>query len=246
MALTESPVGLSCMKPVRLAWVQVTFSLRALAPEGMPHLPVTAKSRVRIPMSMGPPLFRSRVSTSRQGVRILNLSPRPGSVLRSTITSTSVAVRRGAEGGWTCATLVSVGAGGEAPDTVPVAMKVTLLPTGRFTFWLMLLVPEAAVQVPPPAPAQVHATFWKSAGKVSVTFAFLTLVPVAFVTLMVYFSPDWPGRTRAYVSSFVMVRLVAGRSGTSLRTNNTQSLPVASSGDGIVHRSSPPVWRSGS
>ena len=70
--------------------------------------------------------------------------------------------------------------------TVPVAVKTTLAPTGTVTDVLMLPLPDAATQVPPPVPAQVHVTPVSVAGNVSVTVAPLaSLGPSGLVTVMV-------------------------------------------------------------
>ena len=67
---------------------------------------------------------------------------------------------------------------------VPVAVKVTEPPLGRFTLWLMLPEP-LAVQLPPPAPTQVQLQV-RLAGKVSITVALPALFGPALLATMVY------------------------------------------------------------
>jgi hypothetical protein len=71
------------------------------------------------------------------------------------------------------------------PLIVPVRAYVTVPPTGRFTIWLMLPDP-LAVQLPPPAPTQVHVAPVISAGTVSVTVAPFARLGPAFDTTIVY------------------------------------------------------------
>src|SRR5512139_3414835 len=59
----------------------------------------------------------------------------------------------------------------EPAITVALTVKVALAPAGRSTVRLMLPLPEADWQEPPPVAAQVQVTAVSWAGKVSVTVA---------------------------------------------------------------------------
>ena len=67
---------------------------------------------------------------------------------------------------------------------VPVTVKVTEPPAGRFTVSLMFPEP-AAVAVPPPAPTAVQVTPVKVAGSVSATVAPGALLGPAFEAVIV-------------------------------------------------------------
>ncbi len=67
---------------------------------------------------------------------------------------------------------------------MPVAVKLTLPPTGRPTVALRLPLP-AAGQVPPPTPTQVQLTPVMLAGKVSATVALATGSGPALLATMV-------------------------------------------------------------
>ena len=71
-----------------------------------------------------------------------------------------------------------------AAEIVPVAVYVTEPPEGRLTVSLMLPEPDA-VQVPPPAPTQVHETPVIAAGNMSATVAPVTPLGPAFDAVMV-------------------------------------------------------------
>ena len=68
--------------------------------------------------------------------------------------------------------------------SVPVMVKVTAAPTGRFTSSLRLPLPEA-VQVPPAEPTQVQVTPLREAGSVSATVAPVTLTGPALLAVSV-------------------------------------------------------------
>ena len=69
-------------------------------------------------------------------------------------------------------------------EILPTAVNVTEPPAGRLTVSLMLPDP-AAVQVPPPAPTQVHVTPEIDAGNVSATVAPVTPLGPAFDAVIV-------------------------------------------------------------
>ena len=70
-------------------------------------------------------------------------------------------------------------------ERVPVAVKVAVPPTSRFTVVAMLPLPLAAEQLEPAEAAQVQLIPVKLAGKVSVTDAPVTGLGPAFETVMV-------------------------------------------------------------
>ena len=69
-------------------------------------------------------------------------------------------------------------------DTVPVAVKVAVAPTGRFTDTLIAPLPLAG-QVAPPEATHVHVTLVSAAGKVSATVAPTTALGPALLATMV-------------------------------------------------------------
>src|SRR5262245_11080245 len=98
-----------------------------------------------------------------------------------------------------------------AGSRMPLAVKVTVAPTGRLTVALMLPEPEDG-QVPPPAAVQDQRTPVTEAGKLSVTVAPLAPVTAsgpALNTVIVQVS-DCPGETVVKPSSLVICRLATG------------------------------------
>ncbi len=69
-------------------------------------------------------------------------------------------------------------------DTVPVAVKVAVPPTGRLTSALMSPLPLAG-QLAPPPDVHVHVTPLTFAGKRSLTVALVTALGPALVAMMV-------------------------------------------------------------
>ena len=101
-------------------------------------------------------------------------------------------------GAATVAVLLSVPVA--AAEIAQLAVYVALAPTGKLTVLLMLPEP-LAVQVPPPAPTQVHVQV-RLAGNVSATVAPVTLLGPALLAVIVYVTEP-PGV--AVVTPSVMV-----------------------------------------
>src|SRR5262245_58990344 len=152
-------------KPGTVARRAVTLAATAQAVAGTPQRPATGKVRGTLASRAGPPLgpVGLRVSSSRQGVSVCRRR------LRSTWAKAPA---------WLLAGLGSSVPAGRVrlavfetwralprPVTVPIAVKVTEPPAGRFTVALRFPLPEGG-QVPPPAPVQLQVTPVRGAVKV--------------------------------------------------------------------------------